>query len=47
MPNKKLAKRCTLIIDKNGVIAKIYAMVGNAGGHPAEVLDFVEKNLKH
>ena len=46
MPNKKLAKRCTLIIDKDGVIAKIYPMVGNAGGHPEEVLEFVRRNLK-
>lgn len=47
MPNKKLAKRCTLIIDKRGIITKIYPMVGNAGGHPEEVLEFVEKNLKN
>lgn len=46
MPNKKFAKRCTLVVDKDGVIAKIYPMVGNAGGHPEEVLEFVQKNLK-
>jgi hypothetical protein len=34
IPGRPLARRCTFIIDKNGIIAKIFDPVGNAGGHP-------------
>lgn len=46
IPGSKFAKRCTFIINKEGTIAKIYATVGNAGGHPQEVLEYVKENLK-
>jgi len=46
IPGKTMAKRCTFIINKEGNIAKIYPDVGNAGGHPEDVLEFVMKNLK-
>ena len=46
IPGKTMAKRCTFIINKEGNIAKIYPAVGNAGGHPQEILEYVMKNLK-
>lgn len=38
------ANRVTFVIDKKGVVRKIYAKV-NPGNHPAEVLEYVKKNL--
>jgi peroxiredoxin Q/BCP len=55
-PDKKIARtygvlsprgfaaRTTFVIDKKGVIRKIYK-VTNAGDHPEEVLAWVKKNL--
>jgi peroxiredoxin Q/BCP len=45
MPNGQYAKRATVVIDKEGTIAKIYPAVGNAGAHPEEVLEYVKANL--
>ena len=45
-PKNNLASRATFVIDKEGKLAKIYNPVGNAGGHPEEVLKFVEKTFK-
>ena len=42
----KNASRATFVIDKEGKIAKVYAPVKNAGGHPQEVLEYVEKTFK-
>jgi peroxiredoxin Q/BCP len=39
------AMRYTYVIDKNGVVRHIYAPVKNAGTHPEEVLEFVEKTF--
>ena len=44
MPNGKFANRYTFVIDKQGVIRKVYTKVG-PGGHPDEVLKFVKENL--
>jgi peroxiredoxin Q/BCP len=47
IPGRPLARRCTFIINKEGNIAKIYDPVGNAGGHPEEVLKYVKEKLKN
>jgi len=39
------AKRATFVIDKKGIVRKVYPSVGNAGKHPAEVLAFVKEKL--
>lgn len=39
------AKRMTVVIDKEGVVRKIYPEVKNAGEHPKEVLEYVQKDL--
>jgi peroxiredoxin len=44
-PGRAMAKRATFVIDKQGNIAKIYAAVGNAGGHPEEVLKYVKEHF--
>ncbi len=44
-PKNNFARRATFIIDREGNVAKIYPNVGNAGGHPEEVLEYVQKNL--
>jgi peroxiredoxin Q/BCP len=46
IPGRGMAKRSTFIINKEGNIAKIYPAVGNAKGHPQEVLEYVMKHLK-
>jgi len=43
--NSGFANRWTFVIDKDGVVRKIYSKV-NVSNHPTEVLEFVEKNLK-
>ena len=43
-PSGKLANRYTFVVDKQGVIRKVYTKVGPAG-HPDEVLKFVKENL--
>ena len=40
-----LARRSTFVIDKNGVIVKIYKSVGRMDTHPEKVLEFL-KTLK-
>jgi peroxiredoxin Q/BCP len=45
MPNGQYARRATVVIDKEGIVAKIYPAVGNAGAHPQEVLDYVKTEL--
>jgi peroxiredoxin Q/BCP len=45
MPDRPLTKRQTFVIDKKGVIRKIYAKV-DAEPHPEEVLLWVKENLK-
>ena len=40
-----MAKRASFVIDKEGVIRKIYPQVANAGDHPGEVLEFIKSNL--
>lgn len=45
-PKNNLAGRATFVIDKEGKLAKIYNPVGNAGGHPEEVLKFAESKFK-
>jgi peroxiredoxin Q/BCP len=42
--NKKFAQRATFVIDKKGVIRKIYPQV-NAGAHPEEVLKYIKESL--
>jgi peroxiredoxin len=42
---KANAARTTFIIDKSGTIAKIYPAVKNAGGHPQEILEYVQKTF--
>jgi thioredoxin-dependent peroxiredoxin len=42
---KGFANRWTFIIDKNGVVRKIYDKV-DTGKHPDEVLEYVKENLK-
>jgi peroxiredoxin len=39
------AMRTTFVIDKKGVVRKIYNKV-DTGKHPDEVLDYVKENLK-
>jgi peroxiredoxin Q/BCP len=43
-PDGKAANRVTFVIDKQGVIRKVYTGV-KPMGHPAEVLKFVQTNL--
>jgi len=38
------AARSTFVIDKNGVVRKIYTSV-NPGKHPEEVLAYIKENL--
>jgi len=45
-PGKTTARRATFIINKAGVVTKIFDPVKNAGGHPEEVLEYAKKNLK-
>jgi peroxiredoxin Q/BCP len=40
-----LAQRVTFVIDKTGVIRKVFTKVTPAK-HPAEVVEFIEKELK-
>ena len=40
----KAAKRFTFIIDKQGVVRKIYSKV-TPKDHPAEVVTFIKENL--
>lgn len=40
-----IASRRTYVIDKKGVVRKIYDVKGNPSAHPDEVLEFVKKNL--
>ena len=40
------AKRSTFVIDKKGVVRKIYPAVLSIPDHPDEVLKFVKDNLK-
>lgn len=44
-PGGKTAQRMTFVINKEGVIAKIYNKVGPAS-HPDDVLEYVKTNLK-
>jgi peroxiredoxin Q/BCP len=46
IPGRPLARRCTFIINKEGIVAKVFDPVGNAGGHPEEVLKYVKEKLK-
>ena len=39
------ANRSTFVIDKKGVVRKIYTKV-DTGKHPDEVLEYVKENLK-
>jgi peroxiredoxin Q/BCP len=41
----RMARRSTFVIDKNGVIVKIFDKVGRAENHPLEVLEFL-KSMK-
>jgi len=43
--NKGFASRNTFVIDKKGVIRKVYRPGGGNAKHPAEVLKWVEENL--
>ena len=45
IPNNTMAKRASFVIDKEGVIRKIYPQVANAGDHPGEVLEYIKSNL--
>ena len=45
MPKRKMAKRATFVINKQGNIAMIYDPVKNAGAHPEEVLEYVKSHL--
>ena len=40
------AQRATFVIDKKGIVRKIYPKVGDAAKHPDEVLAYVKENLK-
>ena len=42
---KANAQRSTFVINKEGTIVKVFTGIKNAGGHPQEVLDYVQKNL--
>jgi peroxiredoxin len=44
-PKNNLAARATFVISKDGNIAKIYNPVGNAKGHPEEVLEFAKSKF--
>lgn len=44
-PGAKFAQRATFVIDKDGKIAKVFAPVKDAGGHPQTVLTYVEEKL--
>jgi thioredoxin-dependent peroxiredoxin len=44
VPERKAAKRVTFVIDKQGVIRKVYTEV-KPDKHPQEVLEFVKENL--
>ena len=44
-PKNGFAQRATFVIDKQGTVAKVFPNVGNAGGHPEQVLEYVQKNL--
>lgn len=44
-PGKANAQRATFVISKEGNIAKVFAPVKNAGGHPQEVLEYVRDKL--
>jgi thioredoxin-dependent peroxiredoxin len=44
-PDRGMASRYTYVIDKKGVIRKIYTKVAPAD-HPGEVLEYVKENLK-
>jgi peroxiredoxin Q/BCP len=39
------ASRATFVIDKKGILRKIYSMA-QAGTHPGEVLEYVKENLE-
>jgi peroxiredoxin Q/BCP len=43
--DKKYAQRVTFVIDKQGIIRKIYPKV-DIGKHPDEVLAYIGENLK-
>lgn len=45
-PKNNLAARATFVINKEGTITKIYNPVGNAKGHPEEVLEYVKATFK-
>src|SRR4051812_11700079 len=45
MPNGRFAQRATFVIDKKGVVRKVFPQVGDAGKHPEEVLAWVKENL--
>jgi peroxiredoxin len=38
------ASRVTFVIDKKGILRKVYPKVSPAS-HPAEVLEYIQKNL--
>jgi len=40
-----MASRYTYVIDKEGIVKKIYTTV-KPDAHPQEVLDYIQKNLK-
>ncbi len=42
---KAYAQRATFVIDKKGIIRKIYPKVANIQKHPDEVLAYVKDNL--
>jgi peroxiredoxin Q/BCP len=45
-PKNKLASRATFVIAKDGNISKIYNPVGDAKGHPEQVLEYVKTTFK-
>ena len=45
LSDKGYANRTTFVIDKKGVVRKVYPSVSSAGDHPDEVLQYVKKNL--
>ena len=44
MPGRPYASRVTFVIDKKGVVRKVYR-VKNAGEHAEEVLKYVKEHL--
>jgi peroxiredoxin Q/BCP len=44
MPDRPFAGRMTFVIDKKGIVRKIYPKV-DAAKHPDEVLNYVKANL--